>query len=67
MDKETIAKDLIAACLAKNELPSEKDVGQLAKRLADFYLATLEGLAESEEGDITSVERESDEDKPWEK
>jgi hypothetical protein len=44
MDNETIAKDLVAAYLTKNKLPTPKDVAPIAKRLADFYKATKDKL-----------------------
>jgi hypothetical protein len=44
MDNETIAKDLVAAYLTKNELPTPKDVAPIAKRLADLYKATKDKL-----------------------
>jgi hypothetical protein len=44
MDNETIAKDLVAAYLTKNKLPTPKDVAHIAKRLADLYKATKDKL-----------------------
>jgi hypothetical protein len=52
MDNETIAKDLVAAYLTKNKLPTPKDVAPIAKRLADFYKATKDKLNPENEAPI---------------
>jgi hypothetical protein len=52
MDNETIAKDLVAAYLTKNKLPTPKDVAPIAKRLTDFYKATKDKLHPENEAQI---------------
>jgi hypothetical protein len=44
MDNDAIVKDLVAAYLTKNKLPTPKDVAPIAKRLADLYKATKDEL-----------------------
>jgi hypothetical protein len=44
MDNETIAINLVAGYLVKNELPTADNVGHIVKRLTGFYKATMDEL-----------------------
>lgn len=66
MDDKAIAKDLTAAYIAKEGLPNEKDLEQVAKQLANFYRATLQDLQGEGTGEITSVDRQKKSGGPWE-
>ena len=48
MDNETIAINLVAGYLVKNELPTADDVEQIVKRLTNFYKATIEELGSND-------------------
>jgi hypothetical protein len=48
MDNETIAINLIAGYLVKNDLPTADDVEPIVRRLTNFYTATLEELGSND-------------------
>jgi hypothetical protein len=48
MDNDTIALNLVAGYLVKNELPAADDVEGIVKRLTDFYKAAKEELGSSD-------------------
>jgi len=57
MDNETIAINLVAGYLVKNELPTADNVGDIVKRLTSFYKATLDEL-ESNDAKRTADRRQ---------
>ena len=44
---DKVAKDLVAAYLSKNELPSDTNLIDIAKRIAELFRETEKALAES--------------------
>ena len=48
MDNETIAINLIAGYLAKNQLPAAEDVDRVVGQLAEFYKKTVEELSSND-------------------
>jgi hypothetical protein len=44
VDKETIAINLVAGYLVKNELPTVDHVDEVVERLTGFYKATVDEL-----------------------
>lgn len=44
MDNETVAINLVAGYLVKNELPAADNVEDIVKRLTNFYKATMDEL-----------------------
>jgi hypothetical protein len=48
MDNETVAINLVAGYLVKNELPSADNVEQIVKELTNFYKVTMDELGSND-------------------
>ena len=48
MDNETVAINLVAGYLVKNELPATDNVEDIVKRLTNLYKATIDELESNE-------------------
>ncbi len=54
---DKVAKDLVAAYLSKNELPTDTNLVDIAKRIAELFRETEKALAQS--SDRTQVYKAS--------